>query len=479
MKTIAVIGAGPAGLTVAYEILKNSDEYKVVIFEKDVSVGGLSKSFSFEGGNIDIGGHRFFTRNSRVLEIWNEILPFDKDKMLQRNRKSHIFWENKFVEYPIKINIELFEKIGLYESINTILSYIKTHNKYKKVDTMEKFYINRFGEKLYKKFFENYTYKLWGIPAEEISAEWGAQRIQNLSAIKIIKNFICSLKNDCLKERTLIDKFFYPAFGSGQFWNEMKNEVSKSGGIFKMECTVKKLILKDGRITSILYIKNGIEYDEKFDYIVSSIPLKELIFSLKNVPMQIYNVAKRLKYRDMIIIAISVPEAYLGKNFNEVKDDNWIYVQEKDIPFGRIQILNNWSPYASKKDNILFELELFCNKGDLIWNLTDKEIYNISLQGLIKCDFVISNNSIFSYFIRKIEKAYPVYDDGYYDLDIIKHWINDISNLRCIGRNGQHCYNNMDHSMEMGIDAAKSILDKNYNRECLWNVNKKQEYIEK
>lgn len=478
MKTVAIIGAGPAGLAAAYELLSQSNEYQVIIYEKDDSVGGLSKTFEFEGGRVDIGGHRFFTKSSDVLCLWENILPISDKGMLARDRKSHILWNSKLIDYPIEFNIQTMQVLGLIEGAKVAISYLQSKCIRKDIKNLEDFYVDRFGRKLYSIFFRDYTRKLWGMPANKLSPDWGTQRIQNVSLSEVFWSLLGI--NNHPKERSFITQYRYPAFGAGQFWNALADRIVKMGGHIETNCFVNHLHMDDTHILSVEYKLQEQSIKKDCDYVISSMPLSELVMVVENSPIEVREIGKKLHYRDMVIVGIDLPGESMGRMFPKVQKDSWLYMQDVTMTFGRIQILNNWSPYAVKaKDHILLELEYFCDKGDALWLEDDAMLIKESLAELIQCGICSSDATISSYLVKRIEKAYPVYTDGYNQLDAVEEWIEGIDNLRCIGRNGQHRYNNMDHSVETGIAAARSILNENYNRKRIWNVNTDKEYLEK
>lgn len=478
MITVAIIGAGPAGLAAAYELLSQSDEYHITIFEKDASVGGLSKTFEFEGGRIDIGGHRFYTKNLNILNLWENILPKSDQGMLTRDRKSHILWNSKLIDYPIKLNVQTIQALGAIEGAQVVMSYLYSKCIGKEIDNLEDFYVDRFGKKLYSIFFRDYTRKLWGKPANKLSPDWGSQRIQNISLSEVFRSLF--RKNKQQDERSFISQYCYPAYGAGQFWEAMANQILKMGGYIEMNCSVNHLHMDDSHILSVEYKVQEQSINKSFDYVISSMPLSDLIMAIENSPVEIKEIGSKLHYRDMIIVGIDLPRESTGRMFYNVQKDSWLYMQDTAMTFDRIQILNNWSPYAVKtNDHILLELEYFCDKGDALWNEDDTLLIKKALGGLIRCGICSSDAAISSYIVKRIEKAYPVYSDGYSQLSTVEEWINGIENLRCIGRNGQHRYNNMDHSVETGLAAARSILNENYNRKLIWNVNTNKEYLER
>ncbi len=513
MQKIVIIGAGPAGLSAAYKILKSSNDYQVLIFEEESQVGGISKTINYKGNRIDIGGHRFFTKDKEVEKIWTDILKIQSKKsyddkklhidkklpkkgldpekddnvMLIRNRVSRIFYKNKFFDYPVSINLKTIRNLGFTDTILSGFSYLKYSVFKKSEDNLEDFYINRFGKKLYSMFFEGYTEKVWGRKPKEISKEWGEQRVKGISIKEVVKNYFCKIfrikqKN---KETSLIEQFYYPKFGPGEFYEELAKEVVSLGGKIIKNSKVVKVNKIRNKIDSITYIKGNIEYTEKLDILISSMPIKDLINSMNNVSKKVKNISNNLPYRDFITVGLLVDKLVLKnmtniKTLNNIIPDCWLYIQDTNVKLGRIQIFNNWSPYLVKDvdNSVWLGLEYCCNESDHFWNMSDKEIKNFSISELKKINIIDDNTKIIDSCCYKIKKAYPAYFDSYSEIDLVKDYLNKIDNLYCIGRNGQHRYNNMDHSMKTGIIAAKYIA---YNKGCkedIWNVNTEKSYHE-
>ena len=412
--------------------------------------------------------------------MWNSILPQNEKGMLVRKRKSHILWKEKLIEYPIKLSVETIKNIGLYTAVKSLTGYLLSCKSKERINTLEDFYVRRFGKELYSIFFKDYTEKLWGMPAKELSHDWGAQRIQKISIRQIVASLIPFCGKRTGKERSLISEYLYPAFGCGQLWTALADRLVESGGELRLNSDVKRIKIDNvKKCCCVTYKSRSVESTENFDYVISSMPLAELISSVDNVPDRLNNIAARLHYRDMAVIGINVHKKHVGALLAAADKDNWLYIQDKKIPFGRIQILNNWSPYAANaKDSVLLELEFFCNKNDDLWNTDDNELLARSLNELENCHILKDNSSAESFTVQRVEKAYPIYNDGYYQLSDIEAWVNKTDVLRCIGRNGQHRYNNMDHSVETGLFAARSIMEKNYDKRQLWNVNRGKKYIE-
>lgn len=326
-------------------------------------------------------------------------------------------------------------------------------------------------------FFKTYTKKLWGISADALSPDWGEQRVQRISLRTLILSAFGTFPKE---ERSLVPQYHYPAFGSGQLWDELSRKVMALGGIIHTGCTVEYLQVEDSCVSAIEYTDGTGRHRMLCDYVISSMPLKDLLLSMNAVPTEIASIASRLFFRDMIVVALAFPKTSMGDNYQKVKNDSWVYMQDTSATFGRMQLLNNWSPYATMVDeHILLELEYFCTKGDSLWSQPNTQLVESSIRELIQCGICIKHASASYSLVRRIEKAYPVYTDGYYDLPAVESWINGIGNLQCVGRNGQHRYNNMDHAVETGLIAARNILHKDYDRERIWHVNTDREYLEK
>lgn len=490
MKKILIIGAGPAGLTAGYEILKKENA-SVIIIEKDEQIGGISKTVSFnEKYLVDTGIHRFFSKSEQINQIWKEILP---DDMLKKDRYTRIYYEKKFYKYPVELNIETIKNLGFLRICKVFFSYIKAQIFKREEKSLEDFYINKFGKVLYSIFFENYTEKVWGIHPQKIDADWGAQRVKGISLFEVIKDYfkkILKVKNNKNSQTSLIDNFLYPKLGAGQMWETMANKIKDMGGKIITSSEVEGLILKDGQIRQVEYSKNKEKHIEDVDIVISSMPIKDLVNDIKGEipPKEIINISINLPYRDFMSVCMVVKKINLKNNTNiktigDIIPDNWIYVQEPDVKMGRMQIFNNWSPYLFKdenwvKDRVLISFEYFCNQDDEYWNMSDEEFIEFAKKEAIKIGIINENDYIEGKRI-KIEKAYPAYFGTYKEIDKVIKYLNSIDNLYCIGRNGQHRYNNMDHSMLTGIETAKKIINNDKTKEEIWKVNTEKEYHEK
>ena len=505
-KKIVIIGAGPAGLSAAYRLLEAKKDYKVVIVEEDKQVGGISKTINYKGNRMDLGGHRFFSKNQEVNDFWNKILPIqgalasdeillhrikdykkgpnpeEEDKVsLIRRRVSRIYYDKKFFDYPISLNYNTIKNMGFKTTFNVGIDYLKTCISKKPEKNLENFYINRFGEKLYSMFFKDYTEKLWGRHPTQIDAEWGSQRVKGISVFALLKNMLNINKE---KETSLIEEFMYPKYGPGQMWDEVAQKITDMGGEIYLNCKVEKIIKENNRISRLECKYLGQTVELKGDIFISSMPLKDLIVNMSNIPSDVFQIAEQLPYRDFVTMGILVDKLKIQnktkiKTVNNIVPDCWIYVQEPDIKLGRIQIFNNWSPYlVSDKNKIWIGLEYFCNENDEFWSMTEEEMLQFVSKELTKMQLIDSTDDILDSHREQVKKAYPAYFDSYEHIDKIIDYINNVENLYCIGRNGQHRYNNMDHSMLTGFYCAEEILDETNNKQRIWAVNTEKEYHE-
>ena len=514
-KKVVIMGAGPAGLTAGYELLKKSDKYDVVILEETNDIGGISKTVKYNGNRMDIGGHRFFSKDDRVMEFWKELLPiqgvnsFDDEKlgrekplvaggpnpneqdevMLIRQRISRIYYLKKFFDYPISMKVETFKNMGLWRTIKAGFSYLKSVFIKKEETSLENFYINRFGKVLYSMFFEKYTEKLWGRHPSEISADWGAQRVKGISITAVIKDMFRKAfgkKNSDNTETSLIEQFWYPKYGPGHLWETLAKKIEGLGGKIEKEHRVEKINFKNGKIVSVDCNVNGKTQTIEGDIFISSMPLNDLVgdFNGIEVPQNIKEIAQGLPFRDFITVGLLVDKLNLEnktniKTLGNIVPDCWIYVQEPEVKMCRIQIFNNWSPYLVKdaENKVWIGLEYTCEEGDKYWNMTDEEFIDFATNELVLMN-IINKEDVQDAHREKIKKAYPAYFDTYKDIDKLVDYLNGINNLYCVGRNGQHRYNNMDHSMVTAMEAAKNIINGVESRDNIWNVNIDKEYHE-
>lgn len=514
MKTIVIIGAGPAGLTAGYELLEKSKNYKVIILEESNCIGGISKTVKYKGNRMDIGGHRFFSKNDRVNLFWQKIMPIQgkasyDDKILRRqktlkkggpdpeisdrvmlirNRVSRIYYLNKFFDYPISVSFKTIRNLGVGRTITSGFSYLKSIIIKKPETSLENFYINRFGKKLYGMFFEKYTEKLWGRHPKNISSDWGAQRVKGLSIIKVVTEFFKKLFHLKSKkvETSLIEEFYYPKYGPGQLWETVASDFQNMGGVILKGHKVVKICKKESKIEKVECEVQGKKISIKGDIFISSMPIKDLINSFDDsVPSRIYNIANGLCYRDFVTVGLLVKRMELEnktniKTLGNIVPDCWIYVQDSNVKLGRIQVFNNWSPYMVKnpKKSVWLGLEYFCNENDNFWNLSEKKCIEFAINELVEMK-IIKRENVLDAHREKVKKAYPAYFDTYKDIDKVISYLNKVENLYCIGRNGQHRYNNMDHSMLTAFFTVDNIIEGKKDKSNIWNVNTEKVYHEK
>lgn len=512
-KKILVIGAGPAGLTAAYELLKQDKTNQVIVFEETETFGGISRTVNHNGNRMDMGGHRFFSKIQRVNDWWDSMLPMqgsptkddimlgremplvkggpDPEKedrvMLKRRRVSRIFFDDKFYDYPISIKPATFINMGPIKTIQVVFSYIAAMLHKLPEDSLENFYINRFGRKLYSMFFEYYTENLWGRHPREIDASWGAQRVKGLSIVAILKDVfgkIFKVKNRKV-ETSLIEEFKYPKLGPGQLWEVTADKIRELGGTIVTSALVTK-VHKDGKkLTGLTYVKNGEELEEKGDIIISSMPLKDLVVGMNDVPEDMMNIAKGLPYRDYVTLGVLVPAIKLKnktklKTVSNIVPDCWVYVQDRRVKMGRFQIYNNWSPYMIKdlENTVWIGLEYFVNEGDEYWNMSEAEFSKMGVEEMVKIGLIDSADQVLDTHMERVKKAYPAYFDTYNEIDSLIDYLKEIDNLYCVGRNGQHRYNNIDHSMCTSFEAVENICTGKKDKSNIWNVNTEKEYHE-
>ena len=511
-KTAIIIGAGPAGLTAAYELLKKGKDIHPIVLEASNEIGGISKTVDYKGNRMDIGGHRFFTKVEEVENLWHEIMPLqgapskddiklerevplneggpdpekEDDVFLTRNRVSRIFYLHKFFDYPISLKWKTIRNMGFGRTIKAGFGYLGSSIHKRKENSLADFYINRFGKPLYKMFFEDYTAKVWGRDPSQISPDWGAQRVKGLSLWKSVWNAIKRpfRKKDSAKvETSLIERFQYPKLGPGALYEAMARKIIELGGEIRMESTVTKVKLDGNKVISLTV---NDDYEIQGDYFVSSMPLKDLYlaFGKDNVPEQPYEVATSLIYRDFITVGLLLNKLLIKnetktKTINDIVPDTWIYVQEREVKLGRLQLFNNWSPYMVKDDSKIFMgLEYFATEGDELWEMPKDEFIQMAIDELASIK-VIDKEDVIDATQIKVKKAYPAYFDSYKDIKVVEDHLNTIDNLYCVGRNGQHRYNNMDHSMLTAIEAVKSILDPtSFDKKDIWKVNTEKDYAE-
>ncbi|MCR5109068.1 MAG: NAD(P)/FAD-dependent oxidoreductase [Lachnospiraceae bacterium] len=514
MKKVVIIGAGPAGLTAAYELLKQSDEYEVTVLEESDEIGGISKTVNYKGNRMDMGGHRFFSKVKEINDWWEDILPTqgkpskddiillrdsrfsdggpDPEKndivMLLRHRISRILFNSKFYDYPISLKVRTFKNMGIKNTIAVGFSYARSILRKLPENNLENFYINRFGRKLYSMFFEYYTENLWGRHPRDIDASWGAQRVKGLSILAVLKDVFTRKfnNNEMKKETSLIKEFKYPKLGPGQLWEVTAERISSKGGVILKNSKVVGIEKSGSRLTGVKYdTADGIKSMEA-DIVISSMPLKDLILGMNDVPGDIVRIAEGLPYRDYMTLGVLVKKLELKnetglKTVGNIIPDCWIYVQDRSVKMGRIQIYNNWSPYLVKdiENTVWIGLEYFVNEGDDMWNMSEKEFSDLAVNEMVTLGLIKGSGDVIDTHMEKVKKAYPAYFDTYNEIDKIKAYLMEIENLYPVGRNGQHRYNNIDHSMMTSLEAVKCIVSGKTDKNALWNVNTEEEYNEK
>ncbi|MCK9182755.1 MAG: NAD(P)/FAD-dependent oxidoreductase [Fibrobacteraceae bacterium] len=519
MKTAVIIGAGPAGLTAALELLRTTD-VKPIVFESNSFVGGISRTAVYKGNRMDIGGHRFFSKSDRVMDWWTNILklqgapsrddlaigrkmpvyaggpdPEKEDRvMLVRSRLSRILYTRKLFDYPVSLNAQTIRNLGFWRMAKIGASYLKVCALPKREEkSLEDFMINRFGVELYRTFFRDYTEKVWGIPCNKISADWGAQRIKGLSIAKTVLHAFKALlpqKKGSVRQKdtetSLISEFLYPKLGPGELWETVADEVRKLGGEIRLNAKVSSFEKEANKISAVTVLIDGKEEKFSADYFMSTMPVKDLVADLPDVPENIRRIANGLVYRDFMTVGLLLDSldiknpAKPGTPESKLKfvADNWIYVQESDVKLGRIQVFNNWSPYlVSDPSKVWIGLEYFVNEGDEMWNMADKDFIDFAVAELEKIN-VAKKSAVKDAVLFRVPKTYPAYFGTYKEFGKVRDYLNPMDNLFLMGRNGMHKYNNMDHSMLTAMEAVKCIRENSADKSALWDVNSEEEYHE-
>ncbi len=506
-KSVLIIGAGPAGITAGFELTQKG--YDVTILEETNVIGGISKTVKHGENRMDMGGHRFFSKDERVMDWWFSLMPMQgsgamddvllkrevktqaggpnpetqDETMLVRNRVSRIYYKNKFFDYPISMKWETIKNLGFLTTVKAGFSYLTSCVIKKEETNLENFYINRFGRVLYEMFFEGYTEKLWGRHPREISADWGAQRVKGLSILAILKDLFGKVfGSKKAVETSLIEEFYYPKFGPGHLWETAGDKIIAQGGQILFGKKVDKIETQNGKICAVY------AGEEKFaaDYILSSMPVKDLVEAMDNVPTDTLHIASGLPYRDFVTVGLLLNKLNLKnqtklKTLGDIVPDCWIYVQDVFVKLGRIQIFNNWSPYMVKNpaENVWIGLEYFCSEGDDFWNMSQEDCVAFAVDELIKMGVINHADEVHDSHRERVKKAYPAYFDTYQEMDKLIAYLDTFENLFCIGRNGQHRYNNMDHSMATAFETVKNITEQKTDKSNIWSVNTDDAYHEK
>ena len=533
-QSVVIIGGGPAGLTAAWELIKDggADRYDVTVLEETHEFGGISRTVKHNGNRMDIGGHRFFSKDDRIMDWWKNTLPLQgapsyddkklnrehdmepggpdpevEDKvMLKRHRVSRIYWNKHFLDYPISLSAGTLKAMGFKLTMVAGFSYLKSMVHKLPEDNLENFYINRFGRKLYSMFFEGYTEKLWGRHPSEISADWGAQRVKGLSIMGVLKNAFQKLlpkkRDNSEVETSLIEEFWYPKYGPGQLWETVESNCENAGVKVVTDAKVIEVRQQNGHISSVVTeAADGTRTEWNADQFISSMPVKDLVEAIdaagvdteaaatgsKAAPEAVTEVAEGLPYRDFVTVGLLVNHLKLENTTDiptlgnpPIVPDCWIYVQDPGYKVGRIQVFNNWSPYLVKNvdDTVWIGLEYFCEEGDTFWNMSEEDAVKFAISEQMRMGVIEKPEDVLDSHRERVKKAYPAYFDTYDRIDEVIDYLDGFGNLYCVGRNGQHRYNNMDHSMATAIEAVDNIKSGKATKENVWSVNTDQSYHE-
>lgn len=512
-RTVLIIGAGPAGLTAAYELLRQNRELRVILAEADKQVGGLSKTVLYKGNRMDIGGHRFFSKSDKVMNWWLHFLPLEKEAdnavltyhgqhialpddtghtathvpdpdhvMLLRRRQSRIYFLNRFFDYPLSLSWSALRQLGLWRTVRIGLSYaFRSVFPKKPEEHLEAFFINRFGDELYRTFFKAYTEKVWGIPCREISAAWGAQRVKKLSVLRALLHAIRPKKNDSYLQKdtdtSLVEQFLYPKYGPGHLWETVATAVTELGGELRLGTTaadlrhngknVEAVVLKDAKTKRLELVR--------VDFVLSTMPVQQLIEYLEpKAPDAIAAIAEALPYRAFITVGVLLTRFGGGAPIA----DNWLYIQDGNVQVGRIQIFNNWSPALVKDPETWWiGMEYFCDEGDALWQLEDAAMIRLAVEELERLQLAQAGD-VLDHTVVRVPKTYPVYSGAYSRFDELRVYLDGFENLFLIGRNGMHKYNNQDHSMLTAMKAAGHILNGTTDKSDIWAINTEEDYHE-
>jgi protoporphyrinogen oxidase len=522
-RTAIIIGAGPAGLTAAHELLARSD-IRPIVLEASRDIGGLSKTVEYKGNRLDIGGHRFFSKSDRVMEWWRSVMPIEgvaaagdgriaityRNRtrtvtlggaaidpatsdlvMLVRRRLSRIFFLRRFFDYPIALNLNTARNLGLRRLVWILASYARARlAPIEPERSLEDFFVNRFGRELYLTFFKDYTEKVWGVPCDRIKPEWGIQRVKGLSITRAVLHALRSLapRGSSLAQKgtetSLVERFLYPKFGPGQLWEEVARRVRESGGEIVLGARCVELQMAGSRVAAVeAIVDRGSAGPERRryvgDFVFSTMPIKDLVAAMGDAPPpHVREVASGLVYRDFITVGLLLRRLAVRGPEGGLIADNWIYIQEPDVRVGRLQVFNNWSPYLVKDPGTVWlGLEYFCDQGDDLWRMADAEMIALATEELARIG-IIDAADVLDATVLRMEKTYPAYFGAYERFDELRAWLDPIENLYLIGRNGMHRYNNADHSMLTAMTAVDNIVAGVVDKAGIWAVNTEQEYYE-
>jgi len=525
-KKAIIIGAGPAGLTAAIELERQSG-IRPTLIEASHEIGGISRTVRYKGNRMDIGGHRFFSKSDRVMRWWLELMPVatcggadlpgegelryqgqqrdlpeaaathDPENedlvMLVRQRKSRIYFLRRFFDYPISLTAATFRNLGLSRTFRCGVSYMRSALLPQRQEkSLEDFIVNRFGKQLYLTFFKSYTEKVWGVPCNEISAEWGAQRIKGLSLKGVVVHFLKKAfgpkpSGDIAQKQTetsLIEKFLYPKFGPGQLWEHAADLVRGGGGEIHFGIQIDRIHLEGNVVASIEGVNDaGERVTFAGDYFLSTMPVRDLVRAISatapaQVPADVTQVAEGLMYRDFITVGLLASKLAVKEKDGSPLKDNWIYIQEPDVVVGRLQIFNNWSPWlVGAPDKVWIGLEYFCNETDDLWKLTDEQMSRFAIEEIARIGILRAEDVEDSHVVR-VPKTYPAYFGSYDRFDVIRGYVDGFENLFLVGRNGMHKYNNQDHSMLTAMTAVENIVNGVTTKDNIWAINTEMEYHE-
>lgn len=506
---IVIIGAGPAGLTAALE-LQSHGVTDVTILEESDQVGGISRTVNHAGNRIDIGGHRFFSKSDWVMDWWRTMMPVaaptdpensrelryrgartdlpaatasesEDDVMLVRSRLSRIYYNKRFFDYPLKLGVESLLKLGPWKVLTFGLSYVRAHLLPIRPEmSLEDFMINRFGRRLYLQFFKEYTEKVWGVPCNQISANWGAQRIKSLSITKALIHALRKAMGRSgveAEQTSLIESFLYPKYGPGQMWEVAARRFTENGGTLLMGCKVDRVDIREGRVCAIGYRDSDRNSHTLIcTHAISTMPIKDLVAASADAwTAEIRDIAEALSYRDFITVGLLYPASAIQRQLN----DNWIYIQEPGVQVGRVQVFNNWSPYmVADSGTTWLGLEFFCRESDPLWTMPDTEMRELAHREMVEIGLVKADTPTDAVVIR-VPKAYPGYfGEAYERFGTLQAALDAVPNLFLVGRNGMHRYNNQDHSMLTAKEAASQIAGGVVDKSQIWSINVGDEYHE-
>jgi protoporphyrinogen oxidase len=516
--TAIIIGAGPAGLTAAIELQRHTG-IKPILIEASDEIGGLARTVRYKGNGMDIGPHRFFSKSDRVMQWWLDMIPIEKGSegsgqlryqgrqrdvpaatlasdpqaeakvMLVRQRKTRIYFLGRFFDYPISLTADTLKKMGLARTFRSGMSYLRSALLPQRAEhSLEDFLINRFGRQLYLTFFKSYTEKVWGVPCNEISAEWGAQRIKGLSLKSVAAHFLKKTfgrkhPGDIAQkssETSLIEKFLYPKLGAGQMWEHAAGLVLKGGGEIHLGIAIDRIHVEANRVVSVQGVnQSGERVTFAGDYFFSTMPVRDLIRAIaSDVPTEVAEVSEGLVYRDFIIVGLLAKRLVATEEDGTPLKDNWIYIHEPDVRVGRLNIFNNFSPkLVGSGDRVWLGLEYFCNETDPLWSLSDEEMTRLAIEEVARIGILNAEDVEDAHVVHEL-KAYPAYFGSYDRFDVIRNYTDSFENLFLIGRNGMHKYNNQDHSMLTAMTAVENIVNGVTTKDNIWAINTEMEYHE-